>query len=97
MVSQQEVISYNCANLISSVPMFKDADPFFISELLGVLQFEMYQTGDLIIRKGALGDCMYFINKGTVEVQHSQFTKILSDGAFFGGRSWPNTSPVQVC
>lgn len=64
--------------------VLKDADPF-ISELLEVLQFEIYQTGDLIIRRGFLGDCMYFIDRGTFEVETFKFTNRLSDGDFFGG------------
>nr|XP_015208558.1 PREDICTED: potassium/sodium hyperpolarization-activated cyclic nucleotide-gated channel 1-like [Lepisosteus oculatus] len=81
---RQEIVSYNCQSLVSNMPVFKDADPHFITALLEVLQFEMYETGDDIIRKGAFGDCMYFIDRGTVLVQAPNLQQKLTDGAFFG-------------
>jgi len=39
----------------------------------------------MIIRKGAHGDCMYFIASGEVEVELSGGKKVaLGEGAFFG-------------
>ncbi|XP_066541397.1 potassium/sodium hyperpolarization-activated cyclic nucleotide-gated channel 2-like isoform X2 [Hoplias malabaricus] len=81
---RREVISYNCSSLISNMPLFKDVDPFFKWALLEVVDFELYEKEDLIIRRGAVGDCMFFIERGDVEVQMPTFSKILSDGEFFG-------------
>ncbi|KAM6972918.1 potassium/sodium hyperpolarization-activated cyclic nucleotide-gated channel 2-like [Aplochiton taeniatus] len=80
---KREVVRHNCVSLVSSIPMFKDTNTFFISELLMELQLENYQNNDLIIRKGDQGDCMYFIERGTVKVQCDKDI-LLSDGDFFG-------------
>ena len=85
---QQEIISYNCSNLIKKHPVFKDANPLYLLELLDKLEFECYQPGELIIGIGTVGDCMYFIEKGDVEVASPGYTQILSDGSFFGGNGF---------
>ncbi|XP_042563419.1 potassium/sodium hyperpolarization-activated cyclic nucleotide-gated channel 2-like isoform X2 [Clupea harengus] len=81
---RREIISYNCSNLIKKHPVFKDANPLYLLELLDKLEFECYQPGELIIGRGTMGDCMYFIDKGDVEVDSRGYTQILSDGSFFG-------------
>lgn len=48
-----------------------------------------YQNGDLIVRQGETGDCMYEILDGQVEVIHEREGKevrlaVLSRGDFFG-------------
>jgi len=50
---------------------------------------KVYQDGDVIIRQGDVGDCMYVIQEGEVEVVHeSQGREIQlqvhGPGAFFG-------------
>jgi len=50
---------------------------------------KVYQDGDVIIRQGDVGDCMYVIQEGQVEVVHeSQGREIQlqvhGPGAFFG-------------
>ncbi|KAK1170143.1 potassium/sodium hyperpolarization-activated cyclic nucleotide-gated channel 2-like, partial [Acipenser oxyrinchus oxyrinchus] len=81
---RQDVIIYNCQRLVSNMPLFKDTDPNFITAMLDKLQFEMYQTNDVIIRNGALGNRMFFIDKGTVLVESANLMCQLRDGDFFG-------------
>ncbi|XP_041109825.1 potassium/sodium hyperpolarization-activated cyclic nucleotide-gated channel 2-like [Polyodon spathula] len=81
---KQDVIIYNCQRLVSNMPLFKDTDPNFITAMLDKLQFEMYQTNDVIIRNGALGNRMFFIDKGTVLVESANLMCQLRDGDFFG-------------
>ena len=54
-----------------------------------------WQPEDIIVREGTLGDRMYFIQEGTVEIfmepkdidgDHTVIT-CLSDGSYFGGKS----------
>ncbi|RXM36088.1 Potassium/sodium hyperpolarization-activated cyclic nucleotide-gated channel 4 [Acipenser ruthenus] len=84
---RQDVIIYNCQRLVSNMPLFKDTDPNFITAMLDKLQFEMYQTNDVIIRNGALGNRMFFIDRGTVLVESANLMCQLRDGDFFGGQS----------
>ena len=84
----QDVINYNCRSLVSSVPFFTNADPNFVSDVVTNLRFEVFQPGDLIITEGTIGDKMYFIQEGVVDIIKSdgQVLTTLSDGSYFGGQ-----------
>ena len=43
------------------MPLFANADPNFVTAMLSKLRFEVFQPGDYIIREGAVGKKMYFI------------------------------------
>ena len=62
--SLQEIINHNCRALVKSVPFFTNADPQFVSEVISKLSFEVFQTGNFIIREGTMGTKMYFIQEG---------------------------------
>ncbi|CAF1220135.1 unnamed protein product [Rotaria sordida] len=81
-----DVINYNCRSLVSSVPFFTNADPNFVSDVVTKLQFEVFQPGDQIIHEGTIGDKMYFIQEGVVDIIKSdgQVLTTLSDGSYFG-------------
>ncbi|XP_063040600.1 potassium/sodium hyperpolarization-activated cyclic nucleotide-gated channel 1-like [Engraulis encrasicolus] len=81
---RRAIIHHNCINFFENHPVFKGASPLFIEEVLEMLKFEFYMAGDLIIRKGDIGDCMYFIEKGDVQVETGTSAEVLSDGSFFG-------------
>ncbi len=51
------------------------------------LRFEVFQPGDQIISEGTIGDKMYFIQEGVVDIIKSdgQVLTTLSDGSYFGG------------
>ena len=86
----QDVINYNCRSLVSSVPFFTNADPNFVSDVVTKLRFEVFQPGDQIIHEGTIGDKMYFIQEGVVDIIKSdgQILTTLSDGSYFGGLSF---------
>ncbi|CAF4439076.1 unnamed protein product [Rotaria sp. Silwood2] len=81
-----DVINYNCRSLVSSVPFFSNADPNFVSDVVTKLRFEVFQPGDQIIYEGTIGDKMYFIQEGVVDIIKSdgQVLTTLSDGSYFG-------------
>ncbi|UJR29726.1 hypothetical protein I4U23_017275 [Adineta vaga] len=81
-----DVINYNCRALVSSVPFFSNADPNFVSDVVTKLCFEVFQPGDQIISEGTIGDKMYFIQEGIVDIIKSDGTVLttLSDGSYFG-------------
>ena len=82
------MINYNCRSLVSSVPFFANADPNFVSDVVTKLHFEVFQPGDQIISEGTIGNKMYFIQEGVVDIIKSDGTVLttLSDGSYFGGR-----------
>ena len=81
-------MNFNCRSLVASVPFFTNADPSFVSEIVGQLQFEVYLPGDLIIKEGTPGTKMFFIQEGFVDIvaNDGTVTTCLGDGSYFGGR-----------
>lgn len=61
----QDITSYNCKQLIETVPFFVNADPNFVTDVITKLEFEMFQPGDVIIKADTKGDKMYFIQEGS--------------------------------
>ncbi|KAI1901548.1 hypothetical protein AGOR_G00035550 [Albula goreensis] len=82
---KEEIVSFNCRNLVANMPLFANADPNFVLTVLTKLHFEVFQPGDLIIREGTVGYKMFFIQHGCVSVitRGNKETK-LSDGSYFG-------------
>jgi len=57
--------------------------------VLSKLQFELFQPGEFVVREGTIGDKMYFIDDGIVDVvtREGVAATSLSDGSYFGGSS----------
>lgn len=72
---------------MSSVPFFANADQNFVSDVVTKLRFEVFQPGDIIIREGTIGNKMYFIQEGIVDIlkSNNEVMTTLSDGSYFGG------------
>jgi len=51
------------------VPIFKDCEPSFTARLVELLQPRLYAPRDIIIFEGELGKEMYFIVRGSVEIE----------------------------
>ncbi|CAK9299985.1 unnamed protein product [Gordionus sp. m RMFG-2023] len=82
---RQAVINYNCRDLVASVPFFANADNNFVNAIVCNLDYEVFQPGDVIINEGAIGDKMYFIQEGVVDVISGNEVKTsLSEGSYFG-------------
>jgi CRP-like cAMP-binding protein len=74
-----------CQDLIIKVPFFKDADKYFISQVVMILKVNHYLPGDYVIEEGTSGDHMYFIASGTVEAIVNGVSRAkLFPGLFFG-------------
>lgn len=88
LLALQEIINFNCRNLVANMPLFANADPNFVTAMLTKLRFEVFQPGDFIIREGTVGKKMYFIQHGVVSIltKGNKETK-LSDGSYFGGEA----------
>lgn len=73
--------------ILEKVPLFNGANPNLIKEIVLCLKPCIYTPGDIICMYGEIGDKMYFINKGTVEVISADGKQVyanLKDGDFFG-------------
>ena len=69
---------------VSKVPFFAHLGPAAIADVTHMLRTMELPARTMIIRKGAQGDCMYFIAAGEVEVDLPGKKVQLGEGAFFG-------------
>jgi voltage-gated potassium channel len=69
---------------VSTVPFFAALGPAAIADVTQMLRTIDLPARTTIIRKGQVGDCMYFIASGEVEVDLPGKKVTLGDGAFFG-------------
>ena len=71
-------------DLVSKVPFFQSVDPSAITEITSMLRRVEVPERTAIVRRGRVGDCMYFIAAGEVEVDVSPTPVRLGEGQFFG-------------
>ncbi|XP_022238497.1 potassium/sodium hyperpolarization-activated cyclic nucleotide-gated channel 2-like [Limulus polyphemus] len=83
---REDVINYNCRELVASVPFFSNADQNFVNDVVTKLHYEVFQPSDIIIKEGTLGSKMYFIQEGIVDIvmSNGEVATSLSDGSYFG-------------
>jgi len=75
------------AALIEQVPFFKNASSDFLRDLIPRLDARTFAPGDVLLYEGDVGDEMYFLTRGQVEVVRgtpAQRLTVLAPGSFFG-------------
>jgi long-chain acyl-CoA synthetase len=75
------------AALIEQVPFFKNASGDFLRDVIPRLDAREFAPGDVVVHEGDVGDEMYFLTKGQVEVvqgRPQQRLAVVREGAFFG-------------
>ncbi|MGF1492695.1 MAG: ion transporter [Microcoleaceae cyanobacterium] len=76
-------------DLVEEVPLFQEAEPNFIRDLVNKLQPIVLPPDECVIREGEIGHEMYFISKGELEAFSQEGDKVtiyrtMSAGYFFG-------------
>jgi len=74
-------------SLIEQVPFFRNIGKDFISDIISQFQTRVFLPGDIILKKGDVGNCMYFICKGSIDVFSSDESSViatLNEGDYFG-------------
>ncbi|MBN1280015.1 MAG: ion transporter [Candidatus Thermoplasmatota archaeon] len=82
-----EISTHLHKQLIEHVPFFKNTDTAFISHIISQLKLQVFLPGDFIFRRGDIGNCMYFICNGSVDVlsdDESTSVATLKEGDYFG-------------
>jgi voltage-gated potassium channel len=79
--------------LVSKVPFFSNLAHGAIVDVTNMLRRLELPPRAIVVRKGAPGDCMYFIASGEVEVELPDRQIPLSQGAFFGELALLSNSP----
>ena len=75
------------ASLIERVPFFTNASAEFLRDLIPRLDAQVFAPGDVVVHEGDVGDEMYFLTKGQVEVLRGEPPErlaVLRPGSFFG-------------
>jgi voltage-gated potassium channel len=70
--------------LVARVPFFADVGAIAIADIVGHLRSRSYPAGATVIREGEVGDSMFFIVTGEVDVRLGPRTRALREGDFFG-------------
>ncbi len=70
--------------LVSKVPFFSNLAHGAIVDVTNMLRRLELPRRAIVVRKGAAGDCMYFIASGQVEVELPDRKILLPQGSFFG-------------
>jgi CPA1 family monovalent cation:H+ antiporter len=72
------------AALVAKVPFLASLDPERIAEIANLLKPRLVIPGEKIVTKGDMGDAMYFVSTGAVEVPIEPAPVRLGSGEFFG-------------
>ena len=84
---QAQIALHLHRGLVESVPIFQDASPAFIEQIIVRLKPEVYPPSHYVIREGEIGNEMYFVKSGQLEAfseETGQVYSVMKDGAFFG-------------
>lgn len=60
--------------LLKSTQLFKDTDPGILRELAPLLQEVIVKKGDVVFSEDEIGDCLYIIGKGRMEIKKNNVT-----------------------
>lgn len=71
-------------DLCSRVPLFRDGGVELIATVVHLLRIDDARPGEVLMRRGQAGDCMYFIVSGRVRVAGLKADVDLGPGDFFG-------------
>ncbi len=71
-------------NLVTRVPFLRNLEAPAVTELTRMLRQVDLADKSVVVRRGRLGDCMYFIASGEVEVKLDPKPIRLGPGSFFG-------------
>ncbi|XP_051953223.1 potassium/sodium hyperpolarization-activated cyclic nucleotide-gated channel 1-like [Xyrauchen texanus] len=81
---KKDIMATICYNLLTKGSMLKNRDADFVEAILMKLECEFFLPGDIIIRKNAKIDRIYFIEYGRVLLKTQSFQRELCVGDHFG-------------
>lgn len=84
---RKKVSLYLNSEIVRKVPILKDASEDLITRIVMNLKPVVYMKGDFIFKRGEIGDNLYFISSGSVEIvaaDNRTVYAVLGEGNFFG-------------
>jgi hypothetical protein len=85
-----EILTHLARDVLENVPIFKNCDEPLRNDLLLALDAQAFGPGTYLARRGEIGNEIYFIARGRLEVISEQPAgpqEILEDGDYFGDLS----------
>lgn len=95
---KQDVMMFINKDIMVQVSLFDDCETGFIKSVAMAMQAAVFMPGDAIVRKGTIGDQMYFIKVGEVERKEGKGKKkrLLKEGDFFGENALTTNRPREA-
>ena len=92
---RSEVSLFLNRKIISKVPLFKEANPDLIHDIVLALKPKIAVPQEKIFHFGEVGDAMYFLQKGNVKIlgPEGQLFATLQPGSFFGETALLTSNP----
>ena len=79
---------------LKNVPIFSQIPDHVIAEIAEIIEIQEFSSGETLIHKGDIGDCMYVIREGSVEIKDGQnILAVLKENELVGELSL--LAPVQ--
>jgi serine/threonine protein phosphatase PrpC len=83
--ADSQITSAERVELVSKTPLFKHMDQNQKTHLSGLFQAEEFESDTILAQEGTVGECLYLIAKGTLEISiGGQFIAYKKPGEFFG-------------
>lgn len=82
-----DIMGHLAGNILDTVPLFKYSPPSLRDQLLMSLVLQTYPPDCLVVKEGSVGNEMYFITQGSVDITSDRGGKVhgnLSAGDYFG-------------
>ena len=84
---RDEVIFDELGGILQNVPFFEGTDTGFLKKLIKTVSTNLHCPGDYVYHAGDLGEEMYFVKKGFVEILSEDLRHVvnkLGSGGYFG-------------
>ena len=84
---RDEVILNELGGILQNVPFFEGTDTAFLKKLTKIVTSNLQCPGDYVYHAGDLGEEMYFVRRGFVEILSEDLSKVvnkLGSGGYFG-------------
>ncbi|KAJ8721927.1 hypothetical protein PYW08_004329 [Mythimna loreyi] len=83
---REDILMHTGRQLVRELDFLKQLPSSLLVQIAGKLRFVIFIAGDIIFKINTIGDCLYFIDKGTVAIYSDSAKEIchLEDGDYFG-------------
>ena len=99
---RDEVILNELGGILQNVPFFEGTDTGFLKKVTKIVSSNLHCPGDFVYHAGDLGEEMYFVRRGFVEILSEDLSKVvnkLGSGGYFGEvwyiHSWYRIYPYR--